>query len=242
MSDQVKVARQLVFTGDAAQEPNIEGNLNPVKKFVSYDFTELALDATNKYTNYIDTTSAVALASGGVTLTTAATDTKTCSMSAGGIWWYPAKNPVVEMRFQLDVVTTVAINVGFSDAVSEGSGALPFTISGTTVTDTATNAAMFCFDTNQTTKYWYIVNTKANTEGGTILPSSCAPVAATDVVLRVALDSSGNARYYYNGVEVGYKASATTSTTPLVGYFGIRNNTATAHIATLKYIRYWCDM
>lgn len=242
MSQQVSVSRNILLRGQAANTPNVEGDLNPDRKMVFYDFTELALDETNKYTKYVDTTSTVALASGGITLTTAATDTKTCSISCGGIWWYCAKNPSVEMRFQLDVVTTVAINAGFSDAVSEGTGALPFTINGTTITDTASNAAMFCFDTTQTNDYWYIVNTKANTEGGTILASTYVPVAATDVTLKVSLDSSGNARYYYNGVSVGYKASATTAATPLIPYFGIRNNSAAAHVATLKYVRCWQDM
>lgn len=242
MSQQVRIERNLVFSGAAENTPNVEGNFNPDRKSVFYDFTELALDGTNKYTQYIDTTSTIALASGGITLTTAATDTKTCSISCGGIWWYCAKNPVVEMRFQLDVVTTVAINAGFSDAVSEGTGALPFLISGTTVSDTATNGVMFCFDTNQTTDYWYIVNTNAGTQAGTILASSKAPVAATDVTLRVKLDSAGNAWYFYNGEEVGYKALATAAATPLVPYFGIRNNSAAAHVATLKYVHCWQDM
>jgi len=242
MSQQIKVERNIVIAGAANQTNNVEGNLNPDRKGVFYEYTELALDDTNKYTPYLDTTSTIALASGGITLTTAATDTKTCSQSQGGIWWYCAKNPVVEMRFQLDVVTNVAINAGFTDAVSEASGVLPFLISGTTISDTATNGVMFCFDTNQTTKYWYIVNTKAGTQGGTILASTYAPAAATDVTLRVALDSSGNAYYFYNGIQVGYKASATTAATPLIPYFGIRNNSAAAHVATLKSVRLWQDM
>ena len=242
MSQQIKVQRSIDFQGKGNYAPNINGNFDPVKKYVSYDFTELALDTTNKYTQYVDTTSTLALASGGVTLTTAATDTKTCSVACGGIWWYPTKNCVTEMRFQLDVVTTVAINAGFTDAVSEGSGALPFLISGTTIADTATNGAMFCFDTNQTTDYWYIVQTKAGTQTGTLLPSTCAPVAATDQTIRVAINTSGNATYYYNGMPVGYIASATTAATPLVPYFGIRNNAGVAHVATLKYVRCWQDM
>lgn len=241
MSQQVKISRSLDFIGDANEFRNVKGDFNPERIMVEYNFTELALDTTNKYTVYLDTTSTVASGSGGALLTTATTDTKTCSLSCGGIWWYPAKNIVMEAKFSIDVVTTVAINVGFNDATAEGTGALPFLITGTTVADTATDGAMFCFDTNQTTDYWYIVNTKNGTQGGTILASTYAPAAATAVTLRVAIDSSGNARYYYNGIAVGYKALAVTSTTPLIPYIGIRNNTATAHVLTARYVRVWCD-
>ena len=241
MSNRVLVGSQLKFTGDANNKANVSGYFDPDKRWAHYGFAEKAMDTTNVYTNYLDTTSTVALGNGGAVLTTAATDTKTCSCAPGAVIWYPAKNPVCEARFQIDVVTTVAINFGFTDAASEASGALPFTISTTTVSDTATDAAMFCFDTNQTTDYWYIVNTKNNTEGGTLLASAYVPVAATDVTLRIAIDTSGNARYYYNGVQVGYKASAVTSTVPLIPYIGIRNNSAAAHVLTCKYIRAWCD-
>ncbi|MFA5378359.1 MAG: hypothetical protein WC455_21575 [Dehalococcoidia bacterium] len=242
MSQQIQVQRSLDFRGSAANNRNVIGPMNPDRIFMEYNFMEKALDATNRYTSYLDTTSTVALGDGGLLLTTAATDTKTASMSAGPEGIYPSRNPVVEMKFKLDVVTTVAINCGFSDENDEGSGVLPFLISGTTVADTATNGALFCFDTNQTTDRWYIVNTKAGTQGGTLLGAAYAPVADTYVTLRVALDSSGNAYYYYNGVRVGYKASATTSTAAHIPYFGIRNNTATAHIATLRYIRLWQDV
>ena len=241
MSQQVRVEKSLVFASDANEYRNVKGSFDPEKIMVEYNFTELALDNTNKYTPYLDTTSTVALGSGGLIITTAATDTKTGSQSQGGRWWYPAKNPVMEAKFAIDVVTTVAINVGFNDAASEATGVLPFLITGTTVADTATDGAMFCFDTNQTTDYWYVVNTKNGIEGGTLLASTYAPGAATAVTLRVAIDTSGNARYFYNGVAVGYKANAVTSTIPLIPYIGIRNNTATAHVLTLRYVRCWCD-
>ena len=241
MSDQVKVGRYLEFVGDANQEPNQKGKLDPVGIHVRYDFTELALDNTNKYTPYIDTTSAVALASGGITLTTAATDTKTCTQTQGGIWWYPAKNCTVEFKFKLDVITNVAIFAGFSDAVSEASGLLPFGIVTATLTDTATDGAGFLRDTRQTLAYFNIVNTKNNTEAFTQLSSARVPVAATDLVLRTAIDTSGNARYFWNGIQVGYKASAVSTTVPLIPFFGIRNNSAAAHVATLRRVDLWQD-
>lgn len=242
MSQQVAVDRNIVFKGNANNTNNVEGNFNPDRKFVFYDFTELALDETNKYTKVADTGCSVALGSGGLILTTDTTDADVATYAMGGIWWYPAKNPKVEMRFQLDVVTTVAINCGFTDAASEASQTLPYSISGTTLTDATSNGAMFVFDTAQTTDYWYCVNNRAGTAAATILGSAYAPVAATDVTLGISIDTLGNAKYFYNGVQVHYKALATGATTPLVPYFGIKNMTGTAHVATLKYCRLWQDM
>ena len=242
---QVKIGRSLEFVADANQERNIKGNPDPEKVCVSYEFTELALDNTNKYTPYLDTapSSTVASGLGGVLLTTAATDTKTATQTQGGIWWYPAKNPVVEMKFRIDVITNVAIYAGFSDAVSEASSLLPHGIVDATQTATAADSAGFLFDTRQTLSYFNIVNSLAAgaAKAFTQLASTYVPVAATDLTLRVEIDTSGNAKYYWNGVEVGYKALAVTSTTPLIPFFGIRNNTGTAHIATLRYVRLWQD-
>jgi hypothetical protein len=244
MSNTVNVGGKIRLTGQANTQTNIFGSPSNERKCVEYHFTELALDNTNKYTPYLDTTSTVALGSGGVLLTTAATDTKTCTQSQGGIWWYPAKNPMAEFKFQIDVITTVAIYAGFSDAVSEASGLLPHAISVATQTATASDSAGFLFDTLQTLDYWNVVSSKAAgaAKAFTQLASTYVPVAATDVKLRVAIDTSGNIKYFYNGIQVGYKATGVTTTTPLIPFFGIRNNGAAAHVATLKSVKCWQDM
>lgn len=242
MSQTVRIDRKLEIAGFGNNAQNVKGNLNPEKVFVDYHFTEKALDETNKYTVFIDTTGAVALASGGITLTTAATDALVTSYAMGGIWWYPAKNPVVEFRFKIDVITNVAIYAGFTDATTETSGLLPHAIVTAAQTATATNSAGFLFDTAQSLSYFNRVSSITGpTKAFTQLASTRVPVAATNLTLRVAIDTDGGARYYWNGIEVGYKALATSTTVPLVPYFGIRNRTATAHVATLRYCRLWCD-
>ena len=243
MSQQVKVQKYLQFIGEGDYDLNMKGNLNPHKIFREWNFKELALNETNEYTKYVDDSSAVALADGGITLTTAATDAKVCSYALGGIHVKCAKNPVVEFKFQLDVITNVAINAVLHDAVSENTGLLPFLISGTTITDTATDAVGFCFDTAQDTDRFYRINTNNGTDAGTLLSATQAPfAAATDIRVRVALDSSGNAKFYFNGKQVGYKALAVRTTVAYVPYFGIRNRNASAHIATLRYVRLWEDV
>ncbi len=239
---QLKVFRNLVFTGFANHDRNVEGNFNPDRIMREWNFKELTLDETNQYTKYVDGTSAVALANGGITLTTAATDTKTCSYGFGGIHVLAAKKPYVEFKFQLNSITNVAINAVLNDAASEGSGALPFTISTTTITDTATNSVGFCYDTNQTTLRWYAVQTNAGSQTGQLLSATQAPfAAATDITLGIELSTAGNATYYINGKQVWYKALASAAATALVPYIGIRNNTATAHILTCRYVRLWED-
>lgn len=242
MPGDLRIFRSLEFLSDANQESNVLGNFAPKKITSVWNFTdELVLDGTNKYTLETDTTSTIAVGAGGAVFTTAATDTKVASMALGGIFWYPAKNPVVEMTFSLDVVTTLAIYAGWNDAVTEGTGKLPFSLTTATLTDNATNAVGFLFDTNQTLSYWNVVNTNAGTQAFTQLASTYVPVAATKATIRVALESSGAANYFYNGVHIGRKLLATATTTPLVPFFGIRNNTATAHVATLRRVRAWCD-
>ena len=241
MSDNVICDGRIDLRSKALTNRNVRGNLNPEKIMVEYNFTDLALDNTNKYTPFLDTTSTVALGSGGLVLTTAATDTKVATQTQGGIWWYPAKNCIVEMKFRIDVITNVAIYVGFSDAVSEASSLLPFGIVTATLTDTCTDGAGFLFDTRQTNAYFNVVNTKNGTEAFTQLGSTRVPVAATDLILRVAIDTTGKAIYYWDGLAVGIKANAVSTTVPLIPFFGIRNNNASAHIATLRYVRLWQD-
>ena len=244
MGQQVKVDRLLQFQGIGNNRRNVRGNWNPEKIMCEWNFQELALDTTNQYSVELDTTSTVASGSGGALLTTAATNAKVCILSCGGLYWYPEKNPVMEVKLQLDVVTTVGLNVIWSDTsgATFATGELPFGISGTTISDTRlADGAGFCFDTNQTTDQFYTVWDNNGTQSGAILGAAYVPVAATDITLRIALDSSGNARYYYNGVEVYYQALAVTVADPYAPLIGIRNNTATAHVATVRYVRCWQD-
>ncbi len=242
MSQQLKVSQFFHIMGGADYGLNMKGNLNPHKIFREWNFKELALDTTNQYTTFIDGTSAVALADGGLTLTTAATDAKTCSYAFGGLFVRCTKNPVVEFKFQIDDIANVAINAVLNDATTELTGVLPFLIDGTTITDAVTNGVGFAFDTKQDTDRFYIVNCNANTNAGTLLTAAQAPFAvATNITVRVALDTAGNALYYFNAKKVGYKTLAVATTGLFAPYIGIRNNNASAHVLKLRYVRLWED-
>ncbi len=239
---EAEVGKFLRFRGESDYNLNLKGNLNPYRIMREWNFKELALDETNQYTKYVDGTSAVALADGGITLTTAATDAKTCSYAFGGLFVRATKNPTVEFKFQIDDIANVAINAVLNDGLSESTGVLPFLIDGITITDAVTDGVGFAFDTKQTTARWYIVNCKTNTNAGTLLSAAQAPfAAATNITLRFELDTSGNAHYYLNGKKVGYKALAVATTGLFAPYMGIRNNNASAHVLKLRYVRLWED-
>ncbi len=238
----VDISKFLRFRGEADYNLNLKGNLNPHRIFREWNFKELALDETNQYTTFIDGTSAVALADGGITLTTAATNAKCCSYAFGGLFVRATKNPVVEFKFQIDDIANVAINAVLNDATTETTGVLPFLITGTTITDAVTNGVGFCFDTNQGTARFYVVNCNANTNAGTLLSAAQAPfAAATNITVRVELDTTGKAHYYFNGKKVGVKALAVATTGLFAPYIGIRNHTPSVHIAKVRYVRLWED-
>lgn len=243
MSHNVYVDDTLVFKSEAKTKINTLGEQNPEKLYKEWNFKELLMDATGDYTYELDTDSTIAVGAGGATFTTAATDTRVANLGLGSAYWYPANNIVVEMKFKIDVITNVAIYAGWNDAATEASTYLPHKIAGSTQTATATDSAGFLFDTGQTLDYWNIVNSLAagSAKAFTQLASTYVPVAATYATIRVGIDSDATATYWYNGVQVGVKLLAVTSTTPLVPFFGIRNMTGTAHVATLRYVRAWAQ-
>ena len=244
MSDQVRIERQLVFAGPANKKANIAGNPSFEKVVVYDDFTGPDIDVN--WTQVEDNGGTVAIATGAsanggaFTITTGGTDDDR-GMLYGALNWFPAKNPVMEARVKVARITLCSFGVGFSDAVTEGDNVQPFSVNGTTVVDTASDGAAIVFDTDATTKYFWIVNSLITTQGGSILPSTYVPVADTYITLRVAIDALGGARYYINGVEVGYKALATTTTTALTPYVSCINRAGAALVLTCDYIKVWQD-
>jgi hypothetical protein len=241
MSQQITIERDLQFKGVANQTNNVIGNFNMDKRLTEWNFMEKALDTTNQYTQNLDTTSTIANGSAGCVFTTAATDNKVATMSFGGVLVLCASNPIVEMRFQVNDITNLAIFAGLSDANTEAAATMPFSLALATLTDNCNNGVGFLYDTDQT-HYWNIVNTKAGTQAFTQLGPNFAPVNATDVVLRTALDTTGKAYFFYNGIQVGIKANAVTAATALIPFFGIKNMSGSSHVAILKYVRLWRDM
>ncbi len=252
MSQQVTVSRRLEFKGDANQEANVRGNFATEKCYIYDDFTGADISTywtqveDNGGTVAIGTTAAVAgsgsAVNGSFTITTGGTDDDR-GMLYGSLNFIAEKNPVMEARVKISRITLASFGVGFSDAVTEGDNVQPFSVNGTTVTDTASNGAAIVFDTDADDDYFWIVNSNATSQGGNVLGSQYVPVADTYVTLRVAIDSAGNADYFINGVQVGHKALAVaiTSAATLCPYVSCINRAGAALVLTCDYIRCWQD-
>lgn len=242
MSQQVSVERDLVFKGAAAHTSNVEGNICFDKHVYFNDFDGAAVDETHD----IDVNEAhggtgaiAAIDNGAYRLASSTTDNDKAE-AATGLYWKARNNCVMEARVKVDNVDTVGINVGFSDAPEEANDQIAFEINVATVTDRCSNGVCFAYDTDATTKRWYIVNTKADAEGGTL--TSFTPAADTYEVFRIELDASGNATYYRNGVAVGYKVNAVTATTALTPYVAVISRAGTAaRNLDIDYIKCWQD-
>lgn len=164
---------------------------------------------------------------------TGATDDEKSEI-AGEIIWLPSQGLVFEARVKISAITTVAVNVGLSDAKSEGASLIATTLSGITLTTTASNGVFWLFDTDATNDNWHAAGVKADVDTA-IANSAIAPVAATYDRLRIEVDTSGNAvakilddaqphvvRYQT------YLANAVTAGTLLAPYIAVQARAATA--------------
>ena len=248
MGQQVKVARSLKFTEYANTVRNIEGIPMTAKVILDDHF----LDASTVYKGWLERetnggTIAVGTALGGdITMTTDGSDNG-CAELYRVAHFSASKNCGMEARISLNTITLAGINVGFVDAVHAVDNQINFEITAgaaTLVNGRATNGAAFVFDTDGTPDYWYCAAVNADTEGTPVAAvGSLAPVAATYARLRVQLDSSGNATFYYNGIAVGFLSAclAYASTDMLTPYIGFIERSASARILTVDRVTVWQD-
>lgn len=246
MSQNVRVSRYIEFVGDANQEANIKGDLS-TERMTDVDwFAHKAVDETNEYTSTVDGSSdAVAETGGGeigITFTTGTADNDTSLFAATPLIFDVSNSPSIESRISITDVSGTAVFFGFSDAVTEsGMGPTILAVDGT-LAATATDAAGFVCDADKGTSSLYC----ASINNGGSIQSVDTGIDWTDGQsrnLRVSLDSSGNARFYANGVQVGYIASAVAD---VAGGFCAMYNYATraadgANTVIARYLKKWCD-
>lgn len=186
-----------------------------------------------------DTGGTVALATspvmcGAVKLTTDTTDDDTI-MIAHELNWKASQGLVFECRIKTDVVTTLGLFVGLTDAKVETSPALPVTRQTTVSVKTATDCVGFCFDTDSTTDVLFGTGVKADT----IIADQGAATYAADTwyVLRIEISTAGAASFYVDGTQIGATtANAVTTTVALTPYIGMANRGAAAHVTTVDYV------
>lgn len=240
MSQQVRIGRDLVFLGGANWHPNIEGN--PMfDKVVFYD-DFVGKDIRAEWNSVSDNGGTVAITAGSggtVTITTGGTS-EDRGILTFGLNFYPAQKPYVFARVQVDNITTVCLNVGFSDALTEADNHLAYEIDAGDSAMVCTNGAGWVFDTDATADYWHTCN-KDGTTGAITAYGTNAPVNETYVWLGVGINSDGDATYFYNGSAVAFKETAVTSTTPLTPFFGCMARTTAARVMTIDKVYLFQD-
>ena len=138
--------------------------------------------------------------------------------------WTAQQNAVMACRLAIDTITTVKVEVGFTDVTTDN-GAVNVLA---TPTGTADDCAVWVFDTDDTA-YWQCFGNKAGTEA-TKIEDGLAPVAGTFETLIVALRDT-NAKFLrldangYLTYESAWMTDAITAADKLVPWVGIQLRT-----------------
>ena len=249
MSQQKKVMRDIVFTGNASHTNNVEGNYSPHKVVVYEDFVGKAID-TSSATFYPITAdagcTATITAPHCLTLTKDA-DNEGVNVSSGADW-YGMYNAACECRVRLDDVSATLFSFGFTDGTDQP----PFSLSGTSLTSTATDAVMFIYDYDATTKTWRGVSVNGDTDG-TIIDSGHTEADGSFATLRIELhgDSDAVSATFYlnsNGRSIdpendwiGDQAAAVTPDTALYVTACLEGRDSGTDTVDIDYIKIWSD-
>lgn len=230
----IGAAGVLNFTGSGYMD-----RLGHIRNYVEFfdDFTGDLIDdawGVQADTGGSALTGTVPGKSGILTLTTDATDDDTVIVAHDLNWFASQGGLLMEVKLKIDVITTLAFFVGFTDARVEASPNLPIGRQTTVSAATATDAVGFVFDTDSTTDVLFGSGVKAGTliadQGATTI------VAATYVTLRVEVSSAGAASFYVDNVQIGATtAAAVTTTVALCPMIAIANRGSAAHVASVDY-------
>lgn len=146
----------------------------------------------------------------------------------------------MEARVKVDVITNVALFVGFTDTISTTVELPVYKASGSDDLDSdATNACGVGFDTQGTTDQWWMGGVKADTDTAAT-HSGGAPTADTYVTIRVEVSAAGAVTGYLDGVAIGSAvANAVTTSTMLTPIVVVGNRTTAQRIATVDYL--WAE-
>lgn len=118
---------------------------------------------------------------------------------------------VLEARLQISAITNAAFYFGLTDQKAALEIPIESAATADTITTNATDAIGFMFDTSMTTDNIWLVGVNNNVDE-TAQNSATAPVAATNITLRIETDTSGNATFYINGVIAGSQMTTAAAT------------------------------
>lgn len=181
-------------------------------------------------------------AAGGSVVGTIGNTTATMAASGvqfdGGLSWQANQGDLeFQTRVKLSRITNIAVFVGFTDQTAALEMPIQSAASADTFTTNATDAVGIMFDTSMATVNWWLTGV-ANDVDATMQNSGVAPVAATYETWRIAVNSSGTAYFYRNGLQVGTTlAGAVTpgvALTPVIAAFN--RTTSGAPTVTANYL------
>lgn len=244
MSHKINVGDSISFVGESQDKDNIKGNLS-TERMCSVDwYDQTILDTTYDYTwTLLGTSDACALSAGGVcglTLMTGTGDNEVSFLGTALIFDIN-QSPEIETKLNLVDVSGTVIYWGFSDANTETTPACTIDADSGTVTAVATNAVGFFCDADKGSSSLYCASVNA---GGTpqTVDTGIDWTDGASHTLRVRLDTSGNAKFWVDGVQKGYIALATADV-PLceIINYGTRANDG-SNVVYKRYLKKWQDI
>ncbi len=153
----------------------------------------------------------------------------------------------IELLLQFDIVTTLALNFGFNDEVTDSSNSLPVELSGTTWTSNATAFLGFVYDTDADNDelhvFWVNAGTDTTESIADLRMVGMAPTASKWLYLKCEMQDRGSGNGVratllavdHKGRSVEKTFNTTVSrTTPLCYYLGFENRDGIAHTAYWK--------
>tara|TARA_R110000787_G_scaffold37412_4_gene95032 strand:+ start:4714 stop:5433 length:720 start_codon:yes stop_codon:yes gene_type:complete len=217
-----------------------------------YDDFVMPADAVinpQSWTSDVDTGGAAfvapsaAVRGGTVTGTTDTTDNDLVQMGGPLLFEAQGGATIFEARVEVDVITTVALNVGLNDIALEGSS-LPVELATLSFTSNSSTFVGFVFDVDATNDNWHIFSVDGDADTNVAiatLNTGIAPVAGEMQTFRIEVTDQGSGKlaravFYINGKDVGTIELAVARDTLLAPYVGHENRGAAAHVTSVDYI------
>ena len=136
-------------------------------------------------------------------------------------------------------LTTTWVNVGLTDDPTEGV-ALAMSLTTTTWTTTATDAAIWGLYSTATDNDNFILQTVDSNADGTHVPSTIAAAADTATRLRIEVDVAGVVYGYQNDQFQGQVAVGVSPDVILTPYLGVGGTTTTSTALEADYVLVAC--
>ena len=156
-----------------------------------------------------------------------------CSIALGNIADRTnGKKIVIPFKMKISAITTVRYWIGLSDSNALEQSA---SLSATTYTTVATDAALVLFDTAATTDTIRLVGVK-NDVDATHLDTSLAPTADTYETWRLEVDAStGDVEFFRNSTSLGTLPACLRTSVPVYFVAGVVPTTTSARTLSLDF-------